>query len=74
MQPTFSDQILKRFLSVNQNVLEGLVTQKEIVLDRRVTLAAGTSLSNLINIGLKDHFMAVAVLSALMTEISKQTT
>ena len=71
LQPTFSYQILQRFLTVNAAALRNLSLKTDLVLDRR-TLSAGSSLADLLDIGLKDQTLAPMVLSALFAELSKQ--
>ncbi len=71
LQPTFSYQLLQRFLTVNSGPLKDLSLQKDAVLDRR-TLPAGTPFVELLEIGLKEQTLAPTVLAALFTELSLQ--
>lgn len=71
-QPAFSYQLLQRFLTVNSDALAALKTANNIVVERGLSLAAGSSFVDLINIGLKDKSHSPFVLSALLSEIAGQ--
>jgi small subunit ribosomal protein S29 len=71
-QPTFASQTLRRFLAVNVAALKNMTTQKEVGIERRASLPAGTSLVDLINVGLKDQSVAPTVLEALLSELGSQ--
>ncbi|KAF8623781.1 hypothetical protein AX15_006191 [Amanita polypyramis BW_CC] len=72
LQPQFAFQTLQRTLSVNNNLLSTLHTTKKLVFEKR-ELPVGSSLTDLIAVGLKDTSAAPAVLDAFMTELSQQT-
>ncbi|KZT25215.1 hypothetical protein NEOLEDRAFT_1162888 [Neolentinus lepideus HHB14362 ss-1] len=72
-QPTFAYQTLMRFLTVNRDRLQNLKTTVDVPLDRRSTVPAGDGLVDLIEIGLRDPFLAPTVLTAVMEELEKQT-
>jgi len=73
-QPAFSFQLLQRVLTVNSEALQSLKTSKDIAVERGLTLPAGSSLADLINIGLKNQSRSPFVLSTLLGEIAKQET
>src|ERR1700722_12740919 len=74
LQPTSSHRNLKRFLSVNTPPLGSLRTQEEVPLDNKNgPVPRGTSLAELINVGLKDQALAPTILSTLLEELGKQT-
>ncbi|KII91252.1 hypothetical protein PLICRDRAFT_156202 [Plicaturopsis crispa FD-325 SS-3] len=73
VQPRFSQQTLKRFLDVNASALNSLKTTTDILLDRRPTVPAGTSLAELIGVGIRDLAIAPVILSAALEELGKQT-
>lgn len=74
LQPKFSWQILHRFLDVNNALLQELKTTKEFPVERKEPLTAGSTLVDLINVGLQEGSLAPSVLSTLMTELSQQKT
>jgi small subunit ribosomal protein S29 len=71
-QPEFAQRTLQRLLSTNKTALQGLSSQQEFAVDRRQILA-GTPLTELIDIGLKEQAIAPLILDALFTELSIQT-
>ncbi|OBZ66880.1 28S ribosomal protein S29, mitochondrial [Grifola frondosa] len=71
-QPAFSQQLLKRFLSVNLTVLQAMVTQEASHIESR-TVPARTPLPSMIQMGIDDSHLAPFVLSALMNELSRQS-
>ncbi|KAF8625521.1 hypothetical protein AX17_006833 [Amanita inopinata Kibby_2008] len=72
LQPSFAYQTLQRTLSVNSSLLSTLSTTKKLAFEKR-ELPIGTSLTDLIGVGLKDVSAAPAVLDALMVELGQQT-
>lgn len=73
LQPNFSYEILRRFFSVNQSALQHMKSRGELVTELQ-SLPEGTPLSNFVQAGLSYKEDAPAVLSALMDELSRQTT
>jgi small subunit ribosomal protein S29 len=71
-QPTFARQTLLRFLTVNRRHLDGLVTSREVAVERRDLFPAGTPLVELINVGVKDQGVAPTVLDAVLAELGTQ--
>jgi len=71
-QPGFAYQMLQRTLTVNSAALGSLVTEKMIEMEKRDPLPAGTPLSQLIDIGMKDQTLAPTVLSELMEALGTQ--
>lgn len=72
-QATFAYQTLQRFLTVNSYRLDQLKTTVGVELERRGTIPAGTSISDLVRAGIKERALAPTVLTALMEELQKQT-
>lgn len=72
LQPVFAFQTLQRLLSVNSATLATLQTQRKLMFEKR-EVPIGTSLTDLIGVGLKDPASAPVVLDALMTELEQQT-
>ncbi|KAI0918027.1 hypothetical protein AcW1_007009 [Taiwanofungus camphoratus] len=72
LQPDYSFELLRRFLSVNSAALQTLTTQDELILEER-SVPAGVTLAELVNAGLEDRASAPAVLSAFMSELSRQS-
>jgi small subunit ribosomal protein S29 len=60
-------------LNANASSLGSLHTQEELNLDRRTPVAAGTPLTDLINVGVKEPSISPIILTALMEELGKQT-
>jgi small subunit ribosomal protein S29 len=73
LQPSFAFQTLQRFLTVNASTIASLQTQKELRIERRAPIPAGTTLQDLIDVGLKDQVLAPTILSALLEELGQQT-
>lgn len=73
LQPNFSYEILRRFFSVNQSALQHMKSRGELVTELQ-SLPEGTPLLNFVQAGLSYKEDAPAVLSALMDELSRQTT
>ncbi|KAI0314593.1 mitochondrial ribosomal death-associated protein 3-domain-containing protein [Amylostereum chailletii] len=73
LQPVFAYQTLQRFLTVNAHAISSLRTQAETAVEQGPPVPAGTSLADLIEVGLKDKSLAPSVLTALMAELGKQT-
>jgi len=72
-QPVFAFQTLQRFLTVNSSAIDTLQTQKELQIERKATIPAGTALRDLINVGLKEQALAPVILEALMEALGQQT-
>ena len=72
LQPQFAFQTLQRMLSVNNQILSTLHTTKKLYFEKR-ELPVGSSLTDLVGIGLRDVPSAPAVLDALTTELGQQT-
>lgn len=72
LQPVFAYQSLRRMLSCNADALTTLRTQTDHPIDRSTVVRAGSSLTDLVAIGVKDQALAPTVLSALFDELSKQ--
>jgi small subunit ribosomal protein S29 len=66
-------QLLQRFLTVNRVALSNLTTENDLELDKKPTIPAGTPLTNLIEVGLKDKNVASTILSTLLSELGEQT-
>jgi len=73
LQPTMAFQLLQRFLTVNRSALNGLTIRSDLELDKKRTLPAGTTLADLIGVGLRDHSVAPMILSTLLSVLGKQT-
>ena len=58
--------------TVNDLALRGLTLSKRFVFEKR-EVSAGTSLSDLIGVALKDPSSAAVILDALIAELSLQT-
>ncbi|OCH86955.1 hypothetical protein OBBRIDRAFT_814348 [Obba rivulosa] len=71
-QPEVSYEILRRFQNVNANNLN-IPIHEDYPLDTR-TLRKGDSLSSLVKAGVDEPAVAAAVLGAVMSELTKQTT
>lgn len=74
LQPVFAYQTLQRFLTVNGPRLAQLHLSVDVELERRATVPAGTTLSELIKVGTKEQALAPTILSAVLEELEKQTT
>ncbi|KAK2459245.1 hypothetical protein APHAL10511_008722 [Amanita phalloides] len=72
LQPQFAFQTLQRTLSVNQHLLSSLQTSKKHVFEKR-ELPVGSSIVDLIGIGIKDALSAPFILDALVNELGQQT-
>ncbi|KAH9947031.1 mitochondrial ribosomal death-associated protein 3-domain-containing protein [Amylocystis lapponica] len=73
VQPDASYQILRRFMSVNSELLQSLTTQGVFHMEDGESLPAGLPLADFIEVGIEDRSLAPAILSALMAELSRQT-
>ena len=71
-QPAFAQQLLKRFIDVNEMLIKGLTVQGTYPFEDR-TINSAYSLLDLINIGLETQQQAPTVLSVLLTELAQQT-
>ena len=72
LQPEYSDQLLRRFLSVNEQLIRGLKTREALQLEGG-TIPAGASLVDLVKAGAANPGNAPLVLAALIDELSKQS-
>jgi small subunit ribosomal protein S29 len=66
-------QLLQRLLTVNESALGELVTEDDLELDRKPTVTAGTPLTDLIDVGLRDQSVAPTILGAVLSELEQQT-
>lgn len=71
-QPAFAQQLLKRFVDVNEALIQGMKVQGTYPFEER-TIDSASSLMDLINLGLEVQSQAPTVLNALLTELSQQT-
>ncbi|KAN0088693.1 Mitochondrial ribosomal death-associated protein 3 domain containing protein [Tylopilus felleus] len=71
-QATFAFQTLQRFLTVNSHRIDRLKTTIDVEIERRATIPAGTTLSDLVRAGIKERALAPTILTALMGELEKQ--
>lgn len=71
-QPAFAQQLLRRFVDVNEAIVRSLATQAAYMFDER-EFSSGAQLMDLINLGLENQNHAPAVLTALLDELAKQT-
>ncbi|KAI0080230.1 hypothetical protein K474DRAFT_1658226 [Panus rudis PR-1116 ss-1] len=72
VQPEFSYQLLMRFQTVNSSKLDEVKTSEEFPIPEKGSLPKGSSLNELVNLGLQDHLLAPSVFAELLTELSKQ--
>ena len=70
-QPAFAQQLLKRFVDVNERLIKNLKVQGSYPF-KETTIDSSSSLLDLITIGIESQESAPTVLSALFTELSKQ--
>lgn len=73
LQPNMAYQTLQRFLTVNRTVLSSLTLGNDLEIDRKPTVRAGTPLSDVIDVGLKDQSIAPIILSTVLAELGDQT-
>ncbi|PCH36270.1 hypothetical protein WOLCODRAFT_91935 [Wolfiporia cocos MD-104 SS10] len=73
LQPDYSYELLRRFLSVNSAALHDLTLQEDVVLEDR-TVPAGTLLADLVRLGVDRKELSAVVLPTLMEALSRQTT
>ncbi|TFY69289.1 hypothetical protein EVJ58_g499 [Rhodofomes roseus] len=73
LQPEFSAQLLRRFLSVNERLTNMLKTREQVPLQGR-SVPAGSRLTALVKAGVDDVNNAPVVLSVLIDELSQQST
>lgn len=71
LQPEFAYQTLQRILTVNQAQLSTLSSRQAYELEK-LTIPAGSSLTDLVQEGINDSASAPTVLDALMTELQAQ--
>ena len=71
-QPAFAQQLLKRFVDVNEALIKDMKVQGSYPFEERAINSA-SSLVDLISVGLEFQHQAPSVLNALMTELSQQT-
>ncbi|KAG6826316.1 hypothetical protein H0H92_000333 [Tricholoma furcatifolium] len=72
LQPAYSLQTLRRIQETNESKFVTLATQNKHILEKR-EISAGTNLSDLISIALKEPALAPVILEIFMAELSKQT-
>ena len=70
-QPAFAQQLLRRFVDVNEKLIKNLRAQGSYSF-KDATIGTSSSLLDLINIGLESQESSPTVLSVLFTELSKQ--
>ncbi len=73
-QPAFAQQLLKRFVDVNEAHVRSLATQAAYTFDDGREFSSGAQVMDLINLGLENQNQAPTVLTALLDELAKQTT
>ncbi|KAL4073494.1 mitochondrial ribosomal death-associated protein 3-domain-containing protein [Scleroderma citrinum] len=73
LQPVFAFQTLQRFLTVNEARLEQLRMQSDVELERRAMITAGTTLAELVKVGIREQALAPTILTAVLGELDKQT-
>ncbi|KAI0358308.1 hypothetical protein OH77DRAFT_1421633 [Trametes cingulata] len=71
-QPAFAQQLLKRFVDVNEALVRPLTVQESYPFDER-SIGSGAPFLDLISVGLEYQHQAPTVLSALLDELAKQT-
>jgi small subunit ribosomal protein S29 len=71
-QPSFAFETLQRLLGANEPILNSLQTTKEVAVERRAPIKAGTSLTELIRVGMQDQSVAATVLEAVLAELGAQ--
>ncbi|KAI0741258.1 mitochondrial ribosomal death-associated protein 3-domain-containing protein [Daedaleopsis nitida] len=71
-QPAFAQQLLKRFVDVNEALIQGMKVQRTYPFEER-TIDSTSSLMDLINLGLEVQQQAPTVINTLLTELSEQT-
>ena len=72
LQPTASNQILQRFLSVNRKLVDQLTLSKDVVFEKREGVSAGQPLKSLFPIATTEQHMAPMILSVVLEELGKQ--
>ncbi|KAI0793800.1 mitochondrial ribosomal death-associated protein 3-domain-containing protein [Fomes fomentarius] len=71
-QPAFAQQLLKRFVDVNETLVQGLTVQGTYPFEER-TIDSTSPLLDLIKFGIEVQHQAPTVLSVLFTELAQQT-
>ncbi len=71
-QPAFAQQLLKRFVDVNETLVQGLSVQGAYPFEER-TIDNTSSLLDLIKFGIEAQHQAPTVLGVLFTELAQQT-
>ncbi|KAI0369803.1 hypothetical protein BV20DRAFT_967474 [Pilatotrama ljubarskyi] len=71
-QPAFAQQLLKRFVDVNEALVRPLTIQDSYPFEER-SIGSGAPFLDLIGVGLEYQHQAPTVLSALLDELAKQT-
>ncbi|GJJ11338.1 hypothetical protein Clacol_005570 [Clathrus columnatus] len=72
-QPPASQQLLKRFLSVNNTTLQSMKITQSINIGRLSNFQVGTPLTQLIDAGIKEPYISCDVLSATLEQLEHQT-
>ncbi|OCB85489.1 hypothetical protein A7U60_g7499 [Sanghuangporus baumii] len=72
LQPTASNQILQRFLSVNRKLIDQLQLTRDVAFEKRESVAAGQPLKSLFPIAGMEQHMAPMILSIVLEELGKQ--
>ena len=74
VQPVYSYQLLQRIASVNGSALQRLTLSEDLGREgSKIRLPKGSSLSELVNLGIRDQTTSPVVLSTLFAELAKQT-
>lgn len=72
LQPSFSNQLLQRVMTVNKKALDSLLLSQTVSFDKRPPVPAGTPLSQLVNVATSETHLAPFILSILFEELGKQ--
>ncbi|KLO11620.1 hypothetical protein SCHPADRAFT_876656 [Schizopora paradoxa] len=72
LQPVVSHQILRRFQIANAKALKEITLQRDITFDKRKPIAAGTNLSDVIDVGLREQNLSPTILSGILEQLESQ--
>lgn len=72
LQPVVSHQILRRFQLANASPLTALTLHREITFDKRKPIPAGTSLKEVIDVGVRDQSLAPTILAVVFEQLEAQ--
>jgi small subunit ribosomal protein S29 len=73
VQTHYAQQSLSRLLAVNKKALSTISLGREVELEKRKPISAGTSLAEVAEIGSKEHHHAPALLALVMATLGTQT-